>query len=67
MEKNYQHCKTEILSYEIPFELQVETTTMLRIFVVMLCYLSSIKRIRPEKFKPEQDLNPALCDASAVL
>ena len=29
-------------------------------------YLRSSKRIRPEKFKPEQDLNPSLCDASAV-
>ena len=30
------------------------------------CYSRSSKRIRPEKFTPEQDLNPALCDASAV-
>ena len=29
-------------------------------------YLRSSKRIRPEKFKPEQDLSPSLCGASAV-
>ena len=50
----------------ISFELQMEMMLMLMIFTVLLCYsLSSSKSLRPENFRPEQDLNPDLCHASA--
>ena len=37
------------------------------IFAVSLCYVSSSERLRPEKLRPELDLNPDLCDAGTVL
>ena len=39
----------------------METVSLLMMFAVMLCFL------RGSKFRPAQDLNPDLCDASAVL
>ena len=39
---------------------------MLMIIAVLLCYLSSTKKI-PENFRPARDSNPDLCDAGAVL
>ena len=39
---------------------------MLMILAVLLCYLSRAKE-GPEKFRPERDSNPDLCDAGAGL
>ena len=45
---------------ETSFELPMETISMLRIFAVLLCYLSSHER------RPERGSNPNLCDAGAA-
>ena len=38
-----------------------------RSFAMLLNYRQAVAKERPEKFRPEQDSNPDLCDAGAVL